>query len=207
MNLGAIRDQVKLLYHENMTDLDDMIDGLINTEYRRYASRKPWRQLLVENASFSTVAGTEFYALPANFNRMVETSVLYDVTELWNGTPLRFVTPDTAGLYKGLQSQTILRPLVFCISHASTGPNKRIQLLPVFTENDKTVQYDYWKKPSVLTADGDTPEVEELTDSIIYGALAQLARYFNADRATVDDYRRDAEDCYKTAFANIANLS
>lgn len=204
MTLGEIRTFVKGMDKQTTTELDTIITTMINASYRRFANRKPWRQLLVEGATFNTVAGTEFYALPVAFGRMVANSVIYDAEGAYNGRSLTFAQPEQAALYKSnYLSQT--QPLIWSLSHATAGTGKRLQLLPIFTDTDKVVRYDYWKRPVTLVNDGDTPEVDELSDAIAYDALVQVAIYFNRDGDMIEQYRRESESHYKAAFATIAN--
>lgn len=52
---------------------------------------------------------------------------------------------------------------------------------PTFTDSAKVVQYDWYSKPQRLYSPDDVPEVEELSDAIVYQVLAENPMYHRPD--------------------------
>lgn len=124
--------------------------------------------------SFDTVVGVRDYPAPANYNlwdyataRLPDreqrldfiqwTRQKLDPTKPFNGDPYRY---------------TIL-------------PDKAIRLYdtPV---SILTVEIEYWRKPTVLTANLDEPSIpEQFRDIVVYKALWYYANYESADEAKI----------------------
>lgn len=194
--LADLTEAVKDRYRITDSQLDRLITSFINKSYRKNAQKQQWDNLLVENYSISLTGGTEQYTLPANFWRIAQNGVRYDVTSNCIGKNILVVTSDDLQKWKLITNAQ--SPEVCAIVAPTSGTDRRIEFQPAFSES-KTVNIDYWKNPDELTEDTSELAIPVLEDVIIHEALAELAAYHKQwDEAA--QYRSMARDYYRAAI-------
>lgn len=153
-----IRDLVRTQTLVEVDDLtDSKVDNLINQAIRDVSVRFNW-PFLAKTDTIAIVNGTDTYAFPTDADR-IQAILLTDSTE-----PLEEVSAATGLAADGLSPSTGTPSWFFIWG-------EQFILRPV-PDADTTLTVYYFRKPTVLTNDGDSPEFAEqfhyvLTDFVM----------------------------------------
>jgi hypothetical protein len=180
MTLTEIQTFVSTRYKESTTELNSLMTSLANEASTYFCRKARFPQMEVLGATITTTSGTEAYALASNFDRMIESSVRYDVTSTSNGRILPLVPDTELEYYRALPEGP--SPMACAIGAPSSGTTYRLLVYPAFTETSKTIEYDYVKLPTSLSAGTSATEVPALDYAICYYVLKGVAEYHADDK-------------------------
>lgn len=201
MTLTEIQTFVKARYKESTTELDSLITSLANEGMTYYCRKARFPQMEVLGATFSTTAGVEAYATSANFDRMIQNSIRYDVNAASNGRIIPMVTDSELEYYRGLNETGA--PLAAALAAPTSGATFRVVLYPSFTETAKVVEYDYMKLPTALSAGSNSLEVPALDYAVCYYVLKGVAEYHDDDKRAAM-FAREERNHWLTATKTVS---
>lgn len=164
--LAFVKAQARL----NGTSRDAQLGMVINKAYRSVCSVDYWPFLRTVATPLALVAGTQNYALPADYERMAIESVFVYTTGTTNYCQLSQVYPPNSEIWEGLTTSDYA-PTVFTIPAGSTNGLRTLRLLPNFTQTNLSLNYVYYKQPAELSA-GSIIGDPLLCDAIAYWVLA-----------------------------------
>lgn len=205
MTLTEIQTFVKARYKETTTELDSLITSLANEAMVYFCRKARFPQMEVIAATLTTTAGTEAYALPAGFDRLIADSVRYDVTSTSSGLIIPAVNDSELEYFRSLNEGS--RPLCCAIGAPASGTTFRLLLYPSFTETSKTIEYDYMKQPTALSAGANSLEIPALDYAVCYYCLKGLAEYHDDDktaRSRADRYAAEMRNHWLTATKTVS---
>jgi hypothetical protein len=165
------------------TQFDSEIADDINTAYRLYCRRLQSLGApgLRGTATFAIVADQQDYNLASDFDVLIDNSVRYYTSGSTDFQILDIVSGPSAELWDSIPEG--YAPLACRVIAGSTGTQRKLRLLPAFSETGKTVAYAYWKRPATLSA-GVTLELPELSDAVAWSAVAGSFNYFRDDNTS-----------------------
>lgn len=192
-------------------DISSDLPLWLNRIYRGYC-RKPgvnWPQLRILNATLTTVANTQSYALPAAFERPCGSSVLYDVTAVTgghqNGRSLPILMtgdPESDARIQGYNNGGVSsEPGAVAISGAG-GTGLQFVFYPAFTRGGKTVLYNYYAAPATLDGSGVTFEIQCL-DEVLVNALSKEICIYSNDTRRASYFAAQERIAWKGAQATL----
>lgn len=152
---------------DTSSSMSDIIGRYINRRYMDILRRVNW-DYINEDYTISVTSGTEDYALPSDFKKEL---YAYDQTNKINLKKINL--SDLPYEYEGSMndSGSVSAYAIF----SSDDGSKYIRFF--YTPNeDITVEFPYYAKPSELSADTDEP-VLDLEDILEVGATADALRY------------------------------
>ncbi len=164
------------------TQYDSVIGDAINSAYQTYCRRLQSLQApgMRAASSFAVAAETQDYDLPADFDVLIDNSPRFYTTDDTDYTLIQVVSGPNAELWESMQST--YSPQACRVIAGSTGTQRKLRLLPAFTQTGITVAYAYLKRPATLSG-SDVLELPELADAVAWNAIANTFAYF-----------RDADD-------------
>ncbi len=204
--INEAKSQLRL----NGTQMDAVALQKLNRLHQSYCNKHNWPQLLVRNATISTVAGTSAYNLPSNFHHMAGKTVDYDVTAVtggyrYNGWPINITYGGQDQLLAAQQGVGVVAdPFFAFVTGGSTG-TFQLTLLPGFSNGSKTVLYSYYRVAATLAGTGTEIEVEPLAETLI-AALSKALVRFDGTRSALDEAAYFAEEeraAYKAALRTL----
>ncbi len=168
------------------TGLGLIVSNMINEVQNELYTQENWYTLYTTD-TFTTVADTKEYAIPANLGKLVD---LVDTTNenVLVETNLRQID------YDDPDASDTSNPLYFAIA----GGNWRLHPTPA---GAYTIRERYWAQPTALSADTDTSDLPlEVENCIILktwiGMLVYLNSFEKADRI-YQDYSRQLSDAIR----------
>lgn len=164
MNLGELRTAIQQKGYG--TDTATAQTGLINSIYRRIGGEHRWPWLEAQNTSITTTAGDPDYSLAA-----ITDLAHIDAVRVHRGTEypqLSYIAPQDLRDMEHVDRDN-------GTPRFWTYVNAQLRLWPA-PDAAYTVTIDYLKRPTVLSADGDTPIFDSTYhDVLVWGAVAELA--------------------------------
>ncbi len=199
--LGTITDFVKNQYRVTSADtsLDTIITSFINKNLLRRQAMVGWKESMV-SSSFTCTANQSTYATSTDFLRLVPNSVRYGITATSTGRMLPELTGEEYQYYR--QTTSSADPFFVFITDASSGSAKVVKLIPQFTNGSSVVSYDYYAKPTALTASSDALRVISLGEVVAYDSLVDLAMYQDDDKRAAY-FQGQAKESWRGAFQSI----
>lgn len=196
----------------NGTSMDAVAVQRLNRLHASYCQKNNWREMIVRNATITTVAGTSAYNLPDDFHHMAGTTVDYDVTAItggyrFNGWPINLTSGGMDRLLSAQQSVGVVADPLFASVTGADGAAKLL-LLPGFTNGAKTILYSYYRTATTLTGAGTAIDVEALADTLI-AALSKALVRFDGTRSALDEAAYFAEEeraKYREALSTLYRL-
>lgn len=165
--LAFIKSKARIATADTTRDAD--IGMSINAAYRHVCGKDFWPFLRVPY-TVAITAGTQDYALPADFFQIEVESVCVYVTGTTNYQPLTQANMPDAGLWD--QMQPIWVPQAFRIIAGSTAGLRDIRVMPAFTAIGYTLGFSYFKTPADVTG-ADVLGSALICDAVAWWALAQ----------------------------------
>lgn len=186
------------------TSFDTVIGNLINQSYRKYCRRLQSLSApgMRGTATFAIVDGQQDYDLESDFDALIDNSVRYYTDGETDYRLLQVVSGPDAELWEAMDEA--YSPQACRVVAGSTGTQRKMRLLPAFSETGKTVAYSYWKRPATLSS-GSTLELPELSDAVAWDTLAALVdftRDANAGSQQVN-YLGRAKAAYQEALGTL----
>lgn len=182
---------------------DSYLNSLISKNYWARAQRMPWKESIVQNASFTTASTVQTYATSSDFGRLVPNSFRYGVTTSNQNPPNGYFLPivpfEQYEYYKGVM--TCQDPRWVTVTGASSGSGKSFYLFPNFTNSGSVCQYDYYTQPSSLSSTATLP-ISEIGYVVAYDTLADYATHLK-NETRMAQYRAMAQDMWRSSFQNI----
>jgi hypothetical protein len=196
----------------NGTQMDAIALQRLQRLYNAYCNKENWPQLLVRNATISTVAGTGAYNLPSNFGHMAGLTVDYDVTAVtggyrFNGWPITLLSsghPMNDTLASIQELGVVADPLYASVIGGAAG-TYQLLLTPGFTNGSKTVLYSYYRLPATLAGTGTNIEIQPLVDTLIAALSKALVRY-DGTRTALDEaayFAQEEKAAYREALRTL----
>lgn len=180
LNRGAMRSMVRSLLGEIGRDLDDQLINLwLQEDYNVLAAERNWEWLRQE-VSVTLTAGNYSFTLPTSHSRVSEVFI---------------VTPQTgsSSVTDSVQDYEVVDQVPHVLDMEYANPKHRyavsyngvVTISPESSE-DITVRVRYYKKPTQLTSDGITPDMDEKFRSIVpYMTATKAALHIgNKDKAS-----------------------
>lgn len=189
------------------TQYDQFITDDINSCYQQYCRRlqqPPGHPAIRATSTITTIAGTQDYALPANFDRLIDESVQYYNAALDDPSKvvLEIVNGPDAELWETLYET--IDPIACRVIAGATGNERKLRLMPAFTQGSYTVSFAYWKRPATLTT-GSVLEIPELEDAVSWNALSNSYDYFRDEKSGNSQSRADLRA--REAFKQVLGLN
>ncbi len=195
----------------NGTSMDAIALQRLNRLHKSYCAKNDWPQLMVRNATVTTVAGTGEYNLPADFLRMAGERIDYNVTAVtggyaYNGWPITIVPPEQSWDFASQQAVgTIADPYFAKVTGGGAGGVFKLALLPGFTSGGKLVLFSYYRVATTLTGSGTSIDVDPLADTLIAALAKALVRY-DGTRSALEEAAYFAEQeraAYREALRTL----
>ena len=150
-------------------DLKRLVDSVRDAWLEIQTKNTTWPFLWSGAGSASVVAGAEYTTLPADCVEPVQDSFRYTNAD-GNISRVQWIDFDFFRNQSISKSGSAPSPPAY----VSIAPDQTIALSPV-PDADYTLLFDYYKRPTILGADSDTPALDERYQmSIVYLALMKF---------------------------------
>lgn len=150
------------------TDQDTRLGYAIN-EARRTVLGKDFFPQSRTAATQVLTAGTQDYALPADFNIIAEDSLVVYTTGTTYYSPVIVTQQPDADLWEAFQSGAL--PGAAQIIKGTANGLRKLRLMPNFTATGQTLGYVYWAHPADVSG-SEVLGSPDLCDAVAWSVLA-----------------------------------
>lgn len=181
------------------TSEDTLLKQTINYSQLRYARRWQWPQLRA-TGTFTTTSD-QSYDLEEDFDILLDESIRYYYLATTTDAAqfLTMVSRNDAELWRGLPQGS--DPKACQVIAGDSGDEKKLLLLPDFTNTGATVEYGYLRKPATMVDDDDVLELPQLAEAIVFDTCSNYMDWSRDTSSQSERYAQRAYDSYKRALA------